>query len=1365
MRKLFKRTKKNRGKRLLAAALSFALLFSLVCSSGVAIYATDAGTPETEAESDSLGDISVPAAEAVEESIAANLTGEIDAFDTAAEPDNEANNEAENADNEVYSAVAKMSEGGVKESSFDTDISEEELESSILYSLLNSGVEGISDSDEAEPGIAALAADSPVGTISDSDEAVPGIAALAADSPAQFEFHYICSESGWAGFGMNLFDDKGKSVSATVTGYGSNTEDDRYTLTVDMPYTFTIESFLESFEIDGGYTFLYATVTDPNYGDEEHEFDVWDGEAKVGAQELYGSEENPVVSVTINGTAKEENPNYPTLGADGIHSKTWHFTLTYEDGDFVTIPIYGNKDGGLDNGSKYCPLFLQINLYFEGPEGVVLNLGNGNGSYSDGDYTGSKDSVGENVLRYETENLNEYADEDRNVTIHLPSDADLDAEFTVADAVGEEGDEDYLPAVTVPLGKEQAYDYRLIGWFDIATGDYYDVSGGSVEAEINLSDDNVFYADWIAESYDYGSSSDEGLREDTVSTSDYVTLRMFDYNELFNMYSAALTQDGTDGETWKDSESLYSEPLLSRTDLSPIGSSFIFHNNGADGTTNTNVYVLSDPNPAKWNLWTRNGVWDGQDEYDFVLDAEKYWNITSPDSTILGMLYDTEEESLGVHYVGDGDYLFWVDDNGYYTYDSAVSGAAYNQSEGRFYVYDDNANAFFPYNDHGDAISSGDGTTNYWFGMSMEVNLYLPSATSDGSATNPVNQINGEDMVFDFSGDDDIMIFVDGDLAVDMSGIHGHSYSRINFSDGTVTYSMRWDNDNNAPDTSGAKKYEVRSLDLSAGTHTLQVFYMERGASESNLKVQFNVVPAWYYETGSVQTVTAEKVWQDTAGTLITDSEELSELLDGADPSIEVGLFDLLPEAVEAETDDEGNVITEAVFGYTKNETDGTYSVSYTNDNGIGYAYVFTPASGEGDDAVGASLLITETFLENGDTQTVTVTYDQTDDEGRVLDEDGYVVAWLETDEEGNEILHLRVDVQTLSEENDWSYAWELLDPDGTYEAIELTESSLYQMSSSSETLTVHKYWSVIGDDELEEILESGSQTPIILTEAAQEAESTIGDTKEAYGWVIVADGNGVTTKQVAFSQISVMEQLPREEGQFDTYEGTYGLTSQAEIESLGSGALWYPVDAGTTHLNLDGTEMDGMYLYCESGDGSTKYYLTLEETDDGSGTIGYTLAVTTDESLKSELYYDALGELLISSSDGTAQVRIEIDADGAIQIDSPEWEAALDDVRLYTLTDAASTGLAFTVTNTLTRPVPTTEKLTTGGSTPNELTTGGSTPNELTVGGAITEEGTGAAVAPKTDDANMPIRYALLMILAGAVLAGFGVRRYTVRR
>ncbi len=1090
-----------------------------------------------------------------------------------------------------------------------------------------------------------------------------GTAEFSVESFSYFYLHLNSSGGGWAGLGINLLDQSGNSISGSFSKDGFSYSGGVATGTVDMPYEIDTKSLAEE-DITGldSYTFSYATLTDPNYGDTTHYLDP--EETNVGVKDVYGSEDDPIISVTV----------YEAHAADSSYgqvSKTWGYTITYESGLSDYILIYGNASGGNDNGGLYCPIRPELNLYYTGPVFMVLNLGNGNGTYSDGDYTGSNASGGE-ALRYTTGDLSEY-EEDGKVTVNLPSDNDLDQEFTVVNAVGTEGEDGYQPAMTIGLGREEAYDYKLVGWINIATGEYYDVSSGSVTAEIYLSNNNVFYADWVAASYDHGSAEDDGLRDDIVSTSSFVSFSLYDYNELFNLYSVTLEQSGTDGESWTDSESFYSEPLLSKDkdtlEDRKIADSFIFQNNG---TTRSSAHVLAHANPARWNLWTANTAWDGMDEYNFVLDAGKYWNITSPDSTILGMLYDKDEKSLGVHYVGEGDYLFRIDDDGYYIYDSKVSGAAYNQTDERFYVYEDNNNAFFPYNDHTEGRTSSNGLTDYWFGMSMDVRFYLPNDTSGGSEGNKVNQVDDKDMVFDFSGDDDIMIFIDGKMVCDMSGIHSNSYSRINFSTNTVTISMKWDDDNDAPDTSDydAHKYSERNdLNLKAGNHTLTVRYMERGASESNLKIRFNVGSQWDYESGMVQTVRAEKTWTDAQGNEI-DPDDLPTTykVDG----VEFGLFDVVGSAEEDSDEDEDTV------GYTKNGN--TYTVIYTDDSGVKRTYVY--------DSSGPTLTYTEVDSD-GNTLVDSETDDQTDSEGRVVDKDGYVVAWLEEDTDGIERLYIRIDKQTLNNENDWQYAWELLDPEGTYEVLELSESSSYTAMTVSEDIETHEYWAIIGEDEIDASFETGEDLMVILTEAAQEASNTLGNTKDAMGWVIVADSDGsVTAEQAEFSQIAELQEIYNEITGQTSYHTIAGVTSRSEIDELGDGAVWYVEDADSTYIDISGEEMEEFYLYCIL-DG-TNYYLTVQGKDPE-----YELAVTSDKDSAGLFCYDVLGELLVvleeedeegDEDDSTSKQvlkRVEIEPDGTIEIGDAEAKSARDDIRFYTLQEIESIGFTFSAGNT----------------------------------------------------------------------------------
>ncbi|MBQ7355575.1 MAG: Cna B-type domain-containing protein [Clostridia bacterium] len=121
-------------------------------------------------------------------------------------------------------------------------------------------------------------------------------------------------------------------------------------------------------------------------------------------------------------------------------------------------------------------------------------------------------------------------------------------------------------------------------------------------------------------------------------------------------------------------------------------------------------------------------------------------------------------------------------------------------------------------------------STNYGFGMSMELNFYLSHApgTVDASGVYGNKDLYGNDMHFHFAGDDDLWVLVDGELVLDLGGIHGSEDGDINFSTGLVTVNGT----------------QVGNLyDIAEGDHTLTIYYLERGSSQSNCEIRFNLAP------------------------------------------------------------------------------------------------------------------------------------------------------------------------------------------------------------------------------------------------------------------------------------------------------------------------------------------------------------------------------------------------------------------------------------------------------------------------------------------------------------------------------------------
>ena len=216
--------------------------------------------------------------------------------------------------------------------------------------------------------------------------------------------------------------------------------------------------------------------------------------------------------------------------------------------------------------------------------------------------------------------------------------------------------------------------------------------------------------------------------------------------------------------------------------------------------------------------------------------------------------------------------LFQLKD-GYYVYDSYGSDgnyAVYNFTTNSFDVYDKagvykdsvsdaNRGQFFPF-DSADKvfeerngwlspIGITDGTNdklNHHFGMSMTTEFVQPNG---GKTT------KGEDMVFEFSGDDDVWVYIDGVLVGDLGGIHEKATLKINFATGGV-HVGHVDNANDPEktiqDTTIKAMFQAAGADtsnrrfsgntfLNSSKHTLSFFYLERGAGASNMSLKFNL--------------------------------------------------------------------------------------------------------------------------------------------------------------------------------------------------------------------------------------------------------------------------------------------------------------------------------------------------------------------------------------------------------------------------------------------------------------------------------------------------------------------------------------------
>lgn len=286
------------------------------------------------------------------------------------------------------------------------------------------------------------------------------------------------------------------------------------------------------------------------------------------------------------------------------------------------------------------------------------------------------------------------------------------------------------------------------------------------------------------------------------------------------------------------------------------------------------------------NKWTGRSNINGFGRLSFVktMLVDGYPAINNGTHTSQGQGVNYTDESLAYLFNNDSQAngkqngkavynnvkgLFQLKD-GYYVYDSYGSKgnyAVYNSTTNSFNVYDKagvykggvsdaNLGQFFPFDsagkvfdEKGNSLSPKqiiDGSTNlnHHFGMSVTTEFVQPAS---GKTT------GDKDMVFEFSGDDDVWVYIDGVLVGDLGGIHEKATLKINFATGGV-HVGHVDNANDPEktiqDTTIKAMFQAAGADttnFSGNTfrdstkHTLSFFYLERGAGASNMSLKFNL--------------------------------------------------------------------------------------------------------------------------------------------------------------------------------------------------------------------------------------------------------------------------------------------------------------------------------------------------------------------------------------------------------------------------------------------------------------------------------------------------------------------------------------------
>lgn len=383
--------------------------------------------------------------------------------------------------------------------------------------------------------------------------------------------------------------------------------------------------------------------------------------------------------------------------------------------------------------------------------------------------------------------------------------------------------------------------------FDQALSDYYSNSGTTVPYPMYTGQ---FQPDAV------GADGNEwGIRFSEIAD----TLNLYGYKKDKNLFMAVnnSTSDRNGKGLGQNQEKLYDEtfqglagpelkngePIMNGTNLAmPFFNEEFLQGENSKKAKLGNVYKeVSFP-------FTQDEVFKESDAINANEKGVKYWYFDSDKTT----LYLKNDPDNGGYFLQKQNALESKSKN--LKSDSTPvevkneKGETVKNEKGEpVYTY-----GFFPFNSG--ASEKQASTYNYGFGAKLQFQFTL---TSDGTVKDDNN--NNIPIKFFFSGDDDVWVYIDGKLALDVGGDHGKASGLLEFGADTngnnnyTSYVSDIKASNNTVYDSGAEKtvtylgnkitFKYKSKQtttLKPGTHTLTMYYMERGMWESNMAVAFN---------------------------------------------------------------------------------------------------------------------------------------------------------------------------------------------------------------------------------------------------------------------------------------------------------------------------------------------------------------------------------------------------------------------------------------------------------------------------------------------------------------------------------------------
>lgn len=238
---------------------------------------------------------------------------------------------------------------------------------------------------------------------------------------------------------------------------------------------------------------------------------------------------------------------------------------------------------------------------------------------------------------------------------------------------------------------------------------------------------------------------------------------------------------------------------------------------------------MSVGDPGTYNRYVGNGKGAYTGIVKTTLTDDGYPTVADKQESLGYLFGGTDDEAHNYTPYGG---LLTLGDDGYYGFDADSWYAAYDTTSNNFKlspqscVNQTDTPCFTPFGNNSDE-------NKYSFGMNLGADFYMPK---DG-------MVNNQPMKFDFTGDDDVWVFIDGVLVLDLGGIHQALGGSIDFAADKIHY----DKDQSHGDTPAATITEAfrkagKEWDPTPyEPHHLSFFYLERGDGGSNCKIKFNL--------------------------------------------------------------------------------------------------------------------------------------------------------------------------------------------------------------------------------------------------------------------------------------------------------------------------------------------------------------------------------------------------------------------------------------------------------------------------------------------------------------------------------------------